>query len=460
MIHRFTRNGIYFIIDTNSGAIHLPDEMAYAVSEYIEPPMVEHCPEDIIDKVQRRFGEKCNRDDIIEAYDELYTLYQEGSFFSKDDYFSIPTPVTTPIKALCLHVSHDCNLRCSYCFASTGDFGTGRKIMDFETAKKAIDFVIARSAARRNIEVDFFGGEPLMAFDVVKKTVEYAKVEGEKHNKNFRFTITTNGVLLDDEIIEYVNREMSNVVLSLDGRKCVNDNIRKTVNGKGSYDHIVPKFQKLASTRGDKDYYVRGTFTHFNTDFSEDALHMAELGFDQISIEPVVSSPELPWALSEDDIPVIMEQYEKLSDKLLDLDRSGKHVNFFHFMVDLDQGPCVYKRLRGCGAGSEYVAITPEGDIYPCHQFVGMPDYKLGNLYDNSFNSDLSRKFGSLNVYTREDCADCWAKFYCSGGCNASNLLVNGRIEKPYALGCDLERKRLECAIYMKAVKALEESEE
>lgn len=452
MIHRFARNGIYFIIDTNSGAIHLPDEMAYVVSGYIAPPMTDVCPEEIIDRVSAE--RNYSREDIIEAYDELYSLHQESSFFSKDDYFSIPTPVTTPIKALCLHVSHDCNLRCSYCFAATGDFGTGRKIMDLDTAKKAIDFVIAKSGARHNIEVDFFGGEPLMAFDVVKETVDYAKAEGKKHNKNFRFTITTNGVLLNDEIIEYCNWEMSNVVLSLDGRKCVNDAIRKTVNGKGSYDHIVPRFQKLVESRGDKDYYVRGTFTHFNTDFSEDAMHMADLGFEQISIEPVVSSSDLPWALKEEDIPVILEQYEKLSDRLLALERKGKHINFFHFMVDLEQGPCVYKRLRGCGAGSEYVAITPEGDIYPCHQFVGMEDYRLGNVYEEDFRHDISRRFESLNVYTREDCADCWAKFYCSGGCSASNLLTNGRIEKPYRLGCDLERKRLECAIYMKAAKS------
>jgi len=352
------------------------------------------------------------------------------------------------INYLRVSVTKRCNLNCTYC-------GAQNEKENNELTAEELEKIVRAFALCGVTKVRLTGGEPLVRREICDIAARISRIEGIK-----KLALTTNGVLLDDEIIEYVNREMSNVVLSLDGRKCVNDNIRKTVNDKGSYDLIVPKFQKLAASRGDKDYYVRGTFTHFNTDFSEDAIHMAELGFDQISIEPVVSSPELPWALSEEDIPVIMEQYEKLSDKLLDLDRSGKHVNFFHFMVDLEQGPCVYKRLRGCGAGSEYVAITPEGDIYPCHQFVGMEDYKLGNLYDESFNNELSCRFGKLNVYTREDCADCWAKFYCSGGCNASNLLVNGRIEKPYALGCDLERKRLECAIYMKAVKALEETEE
>ena len=310
------------------------------------------------------------------------------------------------IRDRCLHVSHDCNLRCQYCFASTGDFGTGHRMtMDVETAKKAIDFVIQRSGSRRNIEVDFFGGEPLMAMDTVKATVDYARSLEEKHGKNFRFTITTNGVLLNEENIAYINREMSNAVLSLDGRPEVNDKMRKTISGTGSYDVILPKFQKLVEGRGDKDYYLRGTFTRYNRDFSADVMHIADQGFQNVSVEPVVGSPDCDYTFREEDLPGILAEYEKLAEQLL----HRPDVNFFHFNVDLSQGPCVIKRLRGCGAGCEYVAITPEGDIYPCHQFVGNEEYKLGNLYEDTFNLDLSHRFGELNVYTRPDCQQCWA---------------------------------------------------
>ncbi|MEG0441420.1 MAG: thioether cross-link-forming SCIFF peptide maturase, partial [Oscillospiraceae bacterium] len=360
-----------------------------------------------------------------------------------------------PIKALCLHVSHDCNLRCRYCFASTGDFGTGHRLtMDFETAKRAIDFVIEKSGSRRNIEVDFFGGEPLMAMDTVKKTVAYARSIEEEHGKCFRFTITTNGVLLDDENIAYINKEMSNAVLSLDGRPAVNDHMRKTINGKGSYDMIVPKFKQLVDGRGDKDYYLRGTFTHNNLDFAADVTHVASLGFRNISVEPVVSEPECSWALQDDDIPTILAEYEKLAEEL----KGRDDINFFHFNVDLAQGPCVIKRMRGCGAGCEYVAVTPEGDLYPCHQFVGNAEYKLGNVFEGTFDHALSDKFAELNIYTREDCKTCWARFYCSGGCSASNLLVNGDIKKPHHVGCELEKKRLECAIALRALAAAKES--
>ncbi len=455
MIHAFSRNGVNIVCDTDSGAVHILDDVSYALCGKLSAPLSEECP------VEFRSGfDGFDGDTVVEAYAELYKLYKDGALFSDDSYIPKQVRQSAPIKALCLHVSHDCNLRCKYCFAATGDFHTGRKIMDFETAKRAIDFVIERSGARRNLEVDFFGGEPLMAWDTVKKTVEYARSIEQEHNKNFRFTITTNGVLLDDEKIEYINREMSNAVLSLDGRREINDNLRIRVDGSGSYDAIVPKFQKLVASRGEKDYYVRGTFTHHNLDFDRDVLHMADLGFEQVSVEPVVSDPSLPWALQESDLEEIFNRYDILADELLKRRREGKGFNFFHFMIDLEQGPCIIKRLRGCGAGYEYTAITPEGDIYPCHQFVGQADYKLGNLYDGTFDFALSDRFGALNVYTREDCGDCWAKFYCSGGCSASNFFTNGDIAKPYFVGCELERKRVECAIYMKAVELLEKSDE
>ena len=446
MIHRYQKKGLNFVLDVNSGAVHLLDDISYAVSGLIDENMTEKCPESVVEALPQYAA-----DDVREAYGELYELKKAGQLFAQDDYIDVSRyiPVNAPVKALCLHVAHDCNLRCKYCFASTGDFGQGRKIMPPEVAKKAIDFVIARSGKRRNIEVDFFGGEPLMAMDTVKKTVEYARSIEEEHNKCFRFTITTNGVLLDDENIEYINREMSNAVLSIDGRKEVNDDLRPTVNGKGSYDVIVPKFQKLIEGRGTKDYYLRGTFTRFHQDFAEDVKALASIGRN-ISVEPVVGKEEDPYALQEADLPALKAEYERLAEYL----RDHPETNFFHFNVDLAQGPCVIKRLRGCGAGCEYVAITPEGDIYPCHQFVGNEDYKLGSLYDGTFDQELSGRFAGLNIYTREECRDCWARFYCSGGCSASNLLVNGDIKKPHRVGCELERKRLECAIALRAIAA------
>ena len=449
MVHTFEALGVKLAVDVNSGAVHVLDDLTYRLLPLVEPPMAEHCPPELLARLPEYRTEA-----VEEGWQDLRELAGNGLLFVEDDYVD-PAAATAlqqsaPIKALCLHVSHDCNLRCQYCFASTGDFGTGRKIMDIETAKRAIDFVIQRSGSRRNIEVDFFGGEPLMAMDTVKATVAYARSIEKKAGKCFRFTITTNGVLLDDENIDYINREMSNAVLSLDGRPQVNDRMRKTVNGKGSYEVIVPKFQKLVAGRGTKDYYLRGTFTHYNLDFAEDVMHMADLGFRNVSVEPVVGEETCGYALKDEDLPVVLEQYEKLAEKLKD----RTDVNFFHFNVDLAQGPCVIKRLRGCGAGCEYVAITPEGDIYPCHQFVGNPAYKIGSLSDGSFDMELSHRFSCLNIYTREECRDCWARFYCSGGCSASNLLVNGDIKKPNHVGCEMERKRLECAIALKALAA------
>lgn len=450
MVHTFTSLGVRVAVDVNSGAVHVLDKQAYDLLSLLEGPLGESCPEEIAAKLPY------DRSVVDEAWAELLELQQEGLLFTKDDYIDPEAAAAmqkdAPIKALCLHVSHDCNLRCKYCFASTGDFGTGRRLtMNVETAKAAIDFVIARSGSRRNIEVDFFGGEPLMAMDTVKATVEYARSIEKEAGKCFRFTMTTNGMLLNDENIEYINREMSNCVLSIDGRPEVNDNMRVTVSGKGSYDVIMPKFKKLVEGRGDKDFYLRGTFTRKNLDFAADVLHIADQGFRSVSVEPAVGEPESEWAIREEDLPVVLAEYEKLAEALKD---RREEVNFFHFNVDLAQGPCVIKRLRGCGAGCEYIAVTPEGHIYPCHQFVGNEDYKMGDVHEGSFDMTLARKFAGLNVYTREECKECWARFYCSGGCSASNLLVNGDIKKPNEVGCAMQKKRLECAIALKAIDA------
>ena len=443
MVHTFEALGVYVAIDVNSGAVHVLDKAAFETLNQL-----------IADQGQEP-DFKTKPQNAGPAWEELKALYDEGLLFTQDDYLD-PQAMAylgeePPVKALCLHVSHDCNLRCRYCFASTGDFGTGKRMtMSFDTAKRAIDFVVEKSGKRRNLEVDFFGGEPLMAMDTVKRTVEYARSIEKEKDKNFRFTITTNGMLLDDETSEYINREMHNVVLSLDGRREVNDRMRPTPGGQGSYDIIVPKFQKLVAGRGTKDYYVRGTFTRENLDFAADVLHYASLGFRNLSMEPVVSEADKPWALREEDVSAIEAEYEKLAAAL----RDHPEVNFFHFNVDLSQGPCVIKRLRGCGAGCEYVAITPDGDIYPCHQFVGNDEYLLGNLYQNTFDRTKTKQFAHLNIYTREKCKTCWARFYCSGGCSASNLAVNGDIAVPHEIGCLLERKRLECAIALRAIRA------
>lgn len=450
MIHRYQKKGLNFVLDVNSGAVHLLDDISYAVSGLLDENMGDTCPQSIIDALP-----DYTADEIREAYDELYELKKAGQLFAQDDYIDVSRyiPVNAPVKALCLHVAHDCNLRCKYCFASTGDFGQGRKIMPPDIAKKAIDFVIARSGVRHNIEVDFFGGEPLMAWDTVTQTVDYARSLEEKYNKKFRFTITTNGLLLDEDKRKYINENMDNCVLSLDGRREVNDEFRKTVAGTGSYDTIVPKFKALVDERDPNlDYYARGTFTSHNLDFAEDVLSIADAGFDRLSVEPVTADPGCGYDLTEDDLPKIEAEYDRLTDIMLERKKEGKPFTFFHFMVDLDQGPCVVKRLRGCGAGYEYVAVTPDGDIYPCHQFVGKDEFKQGSVLDQSFNMDIAQKFAGMNIYSRPKCQKCWAKFYCSGGCSAANYNMNHDMNDSYDLGCEMERKRLECAICLKAM--------
>lgn len=450
MIHRYQKKGLNFVLDVNSGAVHLLDDISYAVSGLLDENMGDTCPQSIIDALP-----DYTADEIREAYDELYELKKAGQLFAQDDYIDVSRyiPVNAPVKALCLHVAHDCNLRCKYCFASTGDFGQGRKIMPPEIAKKAIDFVIARSGVRHNIEVDFFGGEPLMAWDTVTQTVDYARSLEEKYNKKFRFTITTNGLLLDEDKRKYINENMDNCVLSLDGRREVNDAFRKTVAGTGSYDTIVPKFKALVDERDPNlDYYARGTFTSHNLDFAEDVLSIADAGFDRLSVEPVTADPGCGYDLTEDDLPKIEAEYDRLTDIMLERKKEGKPFTFFHFMVDLDQGPCVVKRLRGCGAGYEYVAVTPDGDIYPCHQFVGKDEFKQGSVLDQSFNMDIAQTFVGMNIYSRPKCQKCWAKFYCSGGCSAANYNMNHDMNDSYDLGCEMERKRLECAIYLKTM--------
>ena len=456
MIHRYQKKGLNFVLDVNSGAVHLLDDISYAVSGLLDENMGDTCPQSIIDALP-----DYTADEIREAYDELYELKKAGQLFAQDDYIDVSRyiPVNAPVKALCLHVAHDCNLRCKYCFASTGDFGQGRKIMPPEIAKKAIDFVIARSGVRHNIEVDFFGGEPLMAWDTVTQTVDYARSLEEKYNKKFRFTITTNGLLLDEDKRKYINENMDNCVLSLDGRREVNDAFRKTVAGTGSYDTIVPKFKALVDERDPNlDYYARGTFTSHNLDFAEDVLSIADAGFDRLSVEPVTADPGCGYDLTEDDLPKIEAEYDRLTDIMLERKKEGKPFTFFHFMVDLDQGPCVVKRLRGCGAGYEYVAVTPDGDIYPCHQFVGKDEFKQGSVLDQSFNMDIAQKFAGMNIYSRPKCQKCWAKFYCSGGCSAANYNMNHDMNDSYDLGCEMERKRLECAIYLKAIEKMSQN--
>ncbi|MBE5926441.1 MAG: thioether cross-link-forming SCIFF peptide maturase [Lachnospiraceae bacterium] len=449
MIHCYKNNGYNIVLDVNSGSVHVVDDVTYDVISMYE----KHTEEEILTALGTSYDTK----EIKEAIDEVNELKENEQLFTRDIYKEYITDFKkrkTVVKAMCLHIAHDCNLACKYCFAEEGEYHGRRALMSLEVGKKALDFLIENSGNRRNLEVDFFGGEPLMNFDVVKQLVEYGRSKEKEHNKNFRFTLTTNGVLLNDDILEFINKEMSNVVLSLDGRKEVNDRMRPFRNGKGSYDLIVPKYQKVAESRNQTDYYVRGTFTRDNLDFSEDVIHFADLGFKQMSIEPVVGSDDEPYAIREEDLPKIMEEYDKLAVEYIKREREGRDFNFFHFMIDLQQGPCVAKRLSGCGSGTEYLAVTPWGDLYPCHQFVGQEEFLLGNVFDGITKPDICDEFKLCNVYAKEKCNDCFAKFYCSGGCAANSYKFHGSITDAYDIGCEMERKRVECAIMIKAALA------
>lgn len=449
MIHKYKLRGFNIVLDVNSGGVHVVDELTYDLLDNVEPPFSPDVPAKAMEKLSKVYSPS----DIRTCYREIVELYNDKILFSDDDYEKYAKySVASPVKAMCLNIAHDCQLRCKYCFASTGDFGKGRKLMSLETGKHAIDFLLENSGDRPNLELDFFGGEPLMNFKVVKQIVEYARSREAEYNKKFRFTITTNGLLLDDEKIDFINREMSNVVLSIDGRKEVNDYFRVLPNGQGCYDMILPKYKKLVEGRGDKEYYVRGTFTNRNLDFSDDVFALYDAGFDQISIEPVVGESD-EYALTEKELPAVFREYERLADRIIENEKNGKKFNFFHFMIDLDQGPCAIKRLRGCGCGNDYVAITPDGDIFPCHQFVGIDEYKMGNIDEGTFDQKMKEDFAAAHIYSKPDCRKCWAKFYCSGGCNANNYQYMGDIHSAHKISCQLEKKRLECAIMLKALR-------
>lgn len=449
MVHQYKNNGYNIVLDVNSGAVHVVDDVMYDVIPMFE----ENTKEEIIHNLENKY----NKADVEEAWEEVKELAEDEQLFTKDEYEGyIEQFKTRPtvVKALCLHIAHDCNLACRYCFAEEGEYHGRRELMSFEVGKAALDFLIANSGNRRNLEVDFFGGEPLMNFDVVKQLVAYGREQEKIHNKNFRFTLTTNGVLLNDDIMEFANKEMGNVVLSIDGRKEVHDYMRPFRKGAGSYDLIVPKFQKFADSRNQDRYYVRGTFTHNNLDFSKDVLHLADLGFKQISVEPVVAQPTEDYALREEDLPQLFEEYDKLAVEMIKRHKEGKDFNFFHFMIDLEGGPCVAKRLSGCGSGTEYLAVTPWGDFYPCHQFVGNEKFLMGNVYEGIKNTELQSEFKCCNVYAKEKCRNCFARFYCSGGCAANSYNFHGSITDAYDVGCELEKKRVECAIMIKAALA------
>lgn len=454
------------MLDVNSGSVHVVDDIVYDVIAYmVENNMENVQKEDAIQKIlaDTAFSgaDTYNKEQLQEAVEEIYELKEADMLFTEDVYEKSIDAFKnrqTVVKALCLHIAHDCNLACKYCFAEEGEYHGRRAIMSYEVGKKALDFLVANSGSRTNLEVDFFGGEPLMNWQVVKDLVAYGRSLEEPHHKKFRFTLTTNGVLLNDDIIEFANKEMANIVLSIDGRKEIHDYMRPHRGGQGSYDEIVPKFKKVAESRNQMNYYVRGTFTHHNTDFAADVCHLADLGFKQISVEPVVAPDTEEYALREEDVPKILEEYDKLAVELIKRHKEGNGFNFFHFMIDLKGGPCVYKRLSGCGSGTEYLAVTPWGDLYPCHQFVGQEEFLMGNVDEGIVKPEICEEFKSCNVYSKEKCKNCFAKFYCSGGCAANSYNFHGSIHDVYDLGCELQRKRVECAIMIKAALAEEEA--
>lgn len=461
MVHQYKNNGYNIVLDVNSGSVHVVDEVVYDVIPVVSRALSENA--DAGEAVKAELSGTYPEADLAEAVEEVLELKEAGMLFTEDIYENYIIDFKkrqTVVKALCLHIAHDCNLACKYCFAEEGEYHGRRALMSFEVGKKALDFLVANSGNRVNLEVDFFGGEPLMNWQVVKDLVAYGRSLEEANSKKFRFTLTTNGVLLNDEVLEFANKEMANVVLSIDGRKEVHDYMRPFRAGLGSYDLVVPKFQKVAESRGQMDYYVRGTFTRNNMDFAEDVKHLADLGFKQISVEPVVADSKESYAIREEDIPRLLEEYDRLAVELLNRRKEGKGVNFFHFMIDLQGGPCVAKRLSGCGSGTEYLAVTPWGDFYPCHQFVGQEQFLMGNVDDGIVRPDIVDEFKTCNVYAKDKCKKCFAKFYCSGGCAANSYNFHGNINDAYDIGCELQRKRVECAIMIKAALADLEGEE
>ena len=461
MVHQYKLNGYNIVLDTCSGAVHVVDEVAYDVIEMYPNKTVDEITAELLLKYEGR--EDVTEEELRLCHEDVTYLVNSKKLYTEDTFADMAGTFKersgNVIKALCLHVAHTCNLNCGYCFASQGKYHGERAIMSFEVGKRALDFLIENSGTRRNLEVDFFGGEPLMNWDVVKDLVKYARSVEKEHNKNFRFTLTTNGVLIDDDVIEFANKEMSNVVLSLDGRKEIHDATRVDYAGNGSYDKIVPKFQKMVESRDGKNYYMRGTFTHANPDFTKDVFHMADLGFTELSMEPVVAAANDPSALTAEDLEIVKEQYEILAKEMLKRQKEGRPITFYHYMLDLTSGPCIYKRISGCGSGTEYMAVTPWGDLYPCHQFVGEEEYKLGDIWNGVTNDPLREEFRSCNAYARPDCKDCWAKLYCSGGCAANAYHATGTIRGIYEPGCELFRKRIECAIMMKVAEDAEKGE-
>lgn len=453
MVHQYKLNGYNIVLDTCSGSVHVVDEVAYDIIAMYKEKSPEEITEYILDTYK---DENLSENDVLECIEDVKSLENAGKLYTPDTYEGMAFDFknrNTVIKALCLHVAHTCNLNCEYCFASQGKYHGERALMSFEVGKRALDFLIENSGTRRNLEVDFFGGEPLMNWDVVKELVSYARVQEKIHNKNFRFTLTTNGILIDDDVIDFCNREMSNVVLSLDGRKEVHDRLRKDYQGRGSYDIIVPKFQEFVKRREGKSYYMRGTFTHNNVDFTNDIFHMADLGFTELSMEPVVCSPDDASALTESDLPILFEQYEILAKEMIKRKKAGNGFTFYHYMLDLTHGPCIYKRISGCGSGTEYMAVTPTGELYPCHQFVGDTKYLLGNIWDGVTNKEIQNEFKLCNAYARPECDDCWAKLYCSGGCAANSYHASGKITGIYEYGCELFKKRIECAVMIQVAE-------
>ena len=457
MVHCYKNNGYNIVLDSNSGSVHAVDELAFEVIDKYDSKSKEEIILELCDKYP-----EITADDIEEIFQDIEELKKEGKLFSEDKFKDLQIDIKarpTQLKALCLHIAHDCNMCCKYCFAGEGEYSGDRSLMSFEVGKRALDFLIEQSGSRKNLEVDFFGGEPLLNFDVVKQLVAYARSIEKEKGKNFRFTLTTNGVLLNDEVMEWANKECYNVVLSLDGRKETNDRMRRTRNDKGTYDLILPKFQKMAKERNQQGYYIRGTYTHYNTDFANDILHLADLGFEQLAMEPVVTDPKMDYALQESDIPKLKDQYDLLAKEMCKRNREGKGFTFFHYMIDLEGGPCIYKRISGCGVGTDYMAVTPWGDLYPCHQFVGDEKFLLGNVFDGVKNTDIVNEFKLCNVYSREACQDCFAKLYCSGGCSANAYHTTGKITGTCDMSCELHRKRVENAIMIKIDELFANSE-